>query len=62
MDRVFFGIDASNDPPKFQDDWPSGSPLIGAWSLASALNVLMRHVGTKKCNLTAWCYFLTIIC
>ena len=48
MDRVFFGIDASNDPPKFQDDWPSGSPLIGAWSLASALNVLMRHVGTKN--------------
>ena len=29
-----FGIDASSDPTKFQDDWPSGSPLIGAWSLA----------------------------
>ena len=20
-------------PAKFQDDWPSGSPLIGAWSM-----------------------------
>ena len=28
-----FGIDASSDPTKFQDDWPSGSPLIGAWSM-----------------------------
>ena len=28
-----FGIDASSDPAKFQDDWPSGSPLIGAWSM-----------------------------
>ena len=26
-----FGIKASSDPAKFQDDWPSGSPLIGAW-------------------------------
>ena len=31
-----FSIDASSDPTKFQDDWPSGSPLIGAWSLAFA--------------------------
>ena len=36
-----FGIDASSDPTKFQDDWPSGSPLIGAWSLAFAPNVLV---------------------
>ena len=28
-----FGIDASSDPAKFQDGWPSGSPLIGAWSM-----------------------------
>ena len=28
-----FGIDASSDPTKFQDDWPSESPLIGAWSM-----------------------------
>ena len=28
-----FGIDASSDPAKFQDDWPSGIPLIGAWSM-----------------------------
>ena len=28
-----FGIGASSDPTKFQDDWPSGSPLIGAWSM-----------------------------
>ena len=28
-----FGIDASSDPAKFQGDWPSGSPLIGAWSM-----------------------------
>ena len=28
-----FGIHASSDPAKFQDDWPSGSPLIGAWSM-----------------------------
>ena len=28
-----FGIDASSDLTKFQDDWPSGSPLIGAWSM-----------------------------
>ena len=26
-----FGIDASSDPTKFQDDWPTLSPLIGAW-------------------------------
>ena len=26
-----FGIDASSDPAKFQDDWPTLSPLIGAW-------------------------------
>ena len=35
-------IDASSDPTKFQDDWPSGSPLIGAWSLAFAPNVLVE--------------------
>ena len=28
-----FGIDANSDPAKFQGDWPSGSPLIGAWSM-----------------------------
>ena len=28
-----FGIEVSSDPAKFQDDWPSGSPLIGAWSM-----------------------------
>ena len=27
-----FSVDASSDPTKFQDEWPSGSPLIGAWS------------------------------
>ena len=26
-----FGIDTSRDPAKFQDDWPTLSPLIGAW-------------------------------
>ena len=36
-----FGIDTSSDPTKFQDDWSSGSPLIGAWSLAFAPNVLV---------------------
>ena len=39
-----FGIDASSDPTKFQDDWPSGSPLIEAWSLAFGLNVLVCRV------------------
>ena len=28
-----FGIDASSDSTKFQEDWPSGSPLIEAWSI-----------------------------
>ena len=28
-----FGIDASSDPTKFQDDWATGSGLIGAWSI-----------------------------
>ena len=32
-DWRLFGIDASSDPTKFQDDWPSGSPLIGSWSM-----------------------------
>ena len=41
-----FGIDASSVPTKFQDDWPSGSPLIGAWSLAFAPNVLVES-GTR---------------
>ena len=34
-----FSIDASSDPTKFQDDWPSGSPLIGAWFSDFAFNV-----------------------
>ena len=40
-----FGIKASSDPAKFQDDWPSGSPLIGAWFLGFAPNVLVCQVG-----------------
>ena len=28
-----FGIDARSDPTKFQDDLPSASPLIKAWSM-----------------------------
>ena len=36
-----FSIDASGDPTKCQDDWPSGSPLIGAWSSDFAFNVLV---------------------
>ena len=27
----FLGIDASSDPTKFKDDWPTLSPLIRAW-------------------------------
>ena len=34
-----FNIDASSDPTKFQDDWPSGNRLIGAWSSDFAFNV-----------------------
>ena len=37
-------IDASSDPSKFQDDWPSGSPLIGAWSSDFAFNVFVCQV------------------
>ena len=39
-----FSIDASSDPTKFQDDWPSGSRLIGAWSSAFAFNVFVCQV------------------
>ena len=39
-----FGIDASSDPAKFQGDWPSGSPLIGAWSSFFAPNVSVCQV------------------
>ena len=39
-----FSIDASSDPTKFQDDWPSGSPLIGAWSSDFAFNVFVCQV------------------
>ena len=39
-----FGTDASSDPTKFQDDWPSGSPLIGAWSSDFAFNVFVCQV------------------
>ena len=28
-----FGIDASSDSTKFQVDWPTLSPIIGAWSM-----------------------------
>ena len=28
-----FGIDASSDSTKFQEDWPTLSPIIGAWSM-----------------------------
>ena len=48
-----FGIDASSDPTKFQDDWPSGSPLIGAWSLVFAPNVLVCQVAP----LVKWTFF-----
>ena len=39
-----FSIDASSDPTKFQDDWPSGSTLIGAWSSDFAFNVFVSQV------------------
>ena len=39
-----FGIDASSDPTKFQDDWAAGSGLIGAWSSAFAFNVFVCQV------------------
>ena len=48
-----FSIDASSDPAKFQDDWPSGSPLIGAWSLIFAPNVLVCQVAP----LVKWTFF-----
>ena len=38
---LLFGIDANSDLTKIQDDWPSGSPLIWAWSLTYAPNVLV---------------------
>ena len=48
-----FGIDASSNPTKFQDDWPSGNPLIGAWSLVFAPNVLVCQVAP----LVKWKFF-----
>ena len=39
-----FSIDTSSDPTKFQDDWPSGSRLIGAWSSDFAFNVFVCQV------------------
>ena len=39
-----FSIDASSDPTKFQDDWPSGSRLIGVWSSGFAFNVFVCQV------------------
>ena len=39
-----FSIDASGDPTKFQDDWPSGSTLIGAWSSDFVFNVFVSQV------------------
>ena len=39
-----FSIDAGSDPTKFQDDWPSGSRLIGAWSSDFAFNVFVCQV------------------
>ena len=39
-----FSIDASSDPTKFQDDWPPGSRLIGAWSSDFAFNVFVCQV------------------
>ena len=39
-----FSIDASSDPTKFQNDWPSGSRLIGAWSSDFAFNVFVCQV------------------
>ena len=45
-----FGIKASSDPAKFQDDWPSGSPLIGAWSLVFAPNVLVCQELAPACQ------------
>ena len=39
-----FSIDASSDPTKFQDDWPSGRRLIGAWSSDFAFNVFVCQV------------------
>ena len=48
-----FGIDASSDSAKFQDDWLSGSALIGAWSLVFAPNVLVCQVAP----LVKWTFF-----
>ena len=39
-----FSIDASSDPTKFQDDWPSGSRLMGAWFSDFAFNVFVCQV------------------
>ena len=43
-ERRSFSTDASSDPTKFQDDWPSGSPLIGTWSSDFAFNVFVCQV------------------
>ena len=46
-----FGIDASSDPTKFQDDWPSGNyPLIGAWSLVFVPNECTRMSSCPTCQ------------
>ena len=45
-----FGIDASSDPVTFQDDWPSGSPLIGAWSMT-------WHQCQELAPLVKWTFF-----
>ena len=50
-----FSIDASSDPTKFQDDWPPGNPLIWAWSLVFAPNVLVCQVAP----LVKWKFFGT---
>ena len=42
-----FGIDGSSDPTKFQDDWPSVGPLIGAWFMS-------WHQGEK---IVKWTFF-----
>ena len=48
-----FGIDASSDPTKFKDDWPTLSPLIRAWSLIFEPNVLVCQVAP----LVKWTFF-----
>ena len=48
-----FGIDASSNPAKFQGDRPSGSPLIGAWSMTwHQLDKIVKnwHQAVKQCS------------